>query len=31
MSDVLAPDALAVECPTCSAKVRAACYRRVAA
>lgn len=26
MSDVLAPDALAVECPTCKAKVRAACY-----
>jgi hypothetical protein len=26
MSDVLSADALAVECPTCSAKVRAACY-----
>ena len=26
MSDVFFPDALAVECPTCKAKVRAACY-----
>lgn len=26
MSDVIAPDALAAECPTCKAKVRAACY-----
>jgi hypothetical protein len=26
VSDVITPDALAVECPTCKAKVRAACY-----